>query len=132
MILDLPLVADGREQLAQEIEGYGISMSSLSRARLSTQSAWRSKKVHERALRRWLSLLMPYVCARLRMAFGCESNDDAAAVLCRHYARVCATDTHVDVYFDLAEFPLAIRFAGLDRDPGWVPAAGRSIAFHFD
>jgi hypothetical protein len=27
--------------------------------------------------------------------------------------------------------PLQIRFAGLDRDPGWVPAAGRFITFHF-
>ena len=25
-----------------------------------------------------------------------------------------------------------IRMAGLDRDPGWVPAAGRVISFHFE
>jgi len=25
-----------------------------------------------------------------------------------------------------------VRLSGLDRDPGWVPAAGRSVHFHFD
>jgi hypothetical protein len=24
-----------------------------------------------------------------------------------------------------------VRLAGLDRDPGFVPAAGRSLRFHF-
>jgi hypothetical protein len=35
------------------------------------------------------------------------------------------------INFALAELPIEIRIAGLDRDPGWVPAAGRFIAFHF-
>jgi hypothetical protein len=26
---------------------------------------------------------------------------------------------------------VSIRIARLDRDPGWIPAAGRYIAFHF-
>jgi len=72
------------------------------------------------------------VRARLREALGLDSNDEIPNILCRHYARVRATDTHVDVYFNLADLPLAIRFAGLDRDPGWVPAAGRFILFHFN
>jgi hypothetical protein len=25
-----------------------------------------------------------------------------------------------------------VRLAGLDRDPGWVPAAGRRVAFHYE
>lgn len=66
------------------------------------------------------------------MALGSESDDDVARTLCRCYARVRATDTQVDVFFGLQDLPLEIRFAGLDRDPGWVPAAGRFIAFHFD
>jgi len=83
-------------------------------------------------LDRWLSWLMPYLRARLRVALGLKTNAEIPGTLCRHYARVSATDTHVDVYFSLADLPLAIRFAGLDRDPGWVPAAGRFISFHFD
>jgi hypothetical protein len=38
---------------------------------------------------------------------------------------------HVEVSFALDTHPLAIRFAGLDRDPGWIPAAGRSVGFDF-
>ena len=48
-----------------------------------------------------------------------------------HRARVLLTDTHLDVFLSLEELPIEIRIARLDRDPGWVPAAGRYIAFHF-
>ena len=72
---------------------------------------------------------MPYIRARLRSALG---TDDLANVVCRHRARITLTATHIDVFFSLAELPIEIRLAGLDRDPGWVPAAGRFIAFHFE
>ena len=39
---------------------------------------------------------------------------------------------HVDVYYSLQTYPTEIRLAGLDRDPGWIPAAGRYVAYHFD
>jgi hypothetical protein len=45
---------------------------------------------------------------------------------------VHVTATHVDVMLSLADLPIAIRFAGLDRNPGWIPAAGRYLAFHFE
>jgi hypothetical protein len=41
------------------------------------------------------------------------------------------TATRLDIMLRLDELPIQIRLAGLDRDPGWVPAAGRTIAFHF-
>jgi hypothetical protein len=50
----------------------------------------------------------------------------------RRRARVFVTSTHVDVVLSLAELPLEVRFAGLDRTPGWVPAAGRFVSFHFE
>jgi hypothetical protein len=37
----------------------------------------------------------------------------------------------VHVHLSLSQLPLDLRIAGLDRDPGWIPAAGRSVAFHF-
>ena len=40
--------------------------------------------------------------------------------------------THVDVMFSLAELPIELRLSGLDRDPGWIPAADRVVAFHYD
>ena len=130
-ILDLPLTGDPREQLQRELEPYGNSVQSISRGRLP-KIARRQSNISAPVIRRWLSLLMPYVYARLRIAFGLESNKTIAAMLCRHDATVRATDTHINVFFGLADLALEIRCAGLDRDPGWVPAAGRFIAFHFE
>jgi hypothetical protein len=83
-------------------------------------------------IERWLDELMPHVRARLCLALGLADADGLAGLLLAHRARVTVTATHLDVTFGLAELPLAIRLAGLDRDPGWVPAAGRFIAFHFE
>ena len=77
----------------------------------------------------WLSHLLPYVRKRLRQALN---RNDLATAVCRHRARVTLTATHIDVFFSLSELPIEIRLSGLDRDPGWVPAAGRFIAFHFE
>lgn len=52
--------------------------------------------------------------------------------LLRRPAAVHVTEAHIDVVFALAGHPLEIRIAGLDRDPGFVPAAGRHVAFHFE
>ncbi|MER5528002.1 hypothetical protein ABT075_26010 [Streptomyces sp. NPDC002677] len=40
--------------------------------------------------------------------------------------------THVDVVLGLHQIDLAARSSGLDQDPGWVPALGRIIAFHYE
>jgi hypothetical protein len=79
----------------------------------------------------WLDVVIAYV--RLRLAAALEVEPDAVAdLVLRHRARVHASPTHVDVVFSLADLPLAIRFAGLDRDPGWIPSAQRTVAFHFE
>jgi len=80
----------------------------------------------------WLEELMPSVRQRLRAALGLDETIDPGPLLISHSGRVRVTETHIDVFLLLAELPIAIRFAGLDRDPGWVPAAGRFIAFHFE
>lgn len=41
------------------------------------------------------------------------------------------SDEALDVRFALADLPFAIRAAGLDRDPGFLPRAGRTFRFHF-
>lgn len=56
----------------------------------------------------------------------------ALEFLCRAHGRVLIGRTRLDVFFALASHPIAIRMAGFDRDPGWVPAAGRVIRFHYD
>jgi hypothetical protein len=129
-VLDLKLEHNPREQLQREIAPYGIDFSSLLRARRGIKLSAKTNRLGR--LRRWLSLLMPYVRARLRVALQLESDADVATTLCRCSARVHTSGAHVDIHFDLADLPLPVRFAGLDRDPGWVPAAGRFIAFYFD
>jgi hypothetical protein len=80
-------------------------------------------------LERWVARLAAYSAARLRHALG---SDDLAAVLIRRPARVFVTPTHVDAVFSLAEHPIEIRLAGLDRTPGFVAATGRVVALHFE
>ena len=46
--------------------------------------------------------------------------------------RIEMTPTRVDAYFALTGHPIEIRMTGLDRNPGWVPAAGRIFAFHYE
>jgi hypothetical protein len=41
------------------------------------------------------------------------------------------TGERIDVHMDLAGLPLPVRLAGLDRDPGWIPAAGCDVRFQF-
>jgi hypothetical protein len=70
--------------------------------------------------------LAAYTRARLRVS-AIEPE-----VLLRHRARVHVSPAHVDVVLSLAALPLEIRLAGLDRTSGFIPAAGRFLAFHFE
>jgi hypothetical protein len=56
----------------------------------------------------------------------------AGFLLCRHHARVRTGLSHVAVTFSLAALPIAIRLSGLDRDPGWIPAADRIVSFRYE
>lgn len=87
-----------------------------------------------RSLRRprWLKAQIESLLARLALALGEDRSADIPALVCRYPGEVAVTATRVDVHIALSELPLAIRIAGLDRDPGWIPAAGRAIAFHFE
>jgi hypothetical protein len=51
--------------------------------------------------------------------------------LVRTAGRVSATETHVDLHFDLRQSDVRVRRAGLDLDPGWVPWFGRVVRFHY-
>jgi len=58
--------------------------------------------------------------------------EDAMGVLVRRRGRVVRTAAHVDVHFLLDRHPIEIRIARLDRNPGWIPAAGVHVGFHFN
>lgn len=83
--------------------------------------------------RAWLDANMPAIRTRLEraLAYGGGNVDDAPRMLLALRARVVLGPARLDAHFSLAELPIAIRWSGLDRNPGWVPAAGRFIAFHF-
>lgn len=46
-------------------------------------------------------------------------------------ARLSLTPTHVDLEFDLSAVSLAVRRAGLDIDPGWLPWYGRVVHYRY-
>jgi len=84
--------------------------------------------------RRWWTRHLRRLDARLRLALGSHAPKEAEALhalIARHPAQVRCAAVAVDVVLSLVGLPLCLRIAGLDRDPGWLPAAGRSIALHF-
>ena len=84
-----------------------------------------------RPLARWIARLGAYADARLRVALALAADTRVGPVLLEHRARVLVSPSHVDVVLKLPELPLEVRIAGLDRNPGWIPAAGRHVALHF-
>jgi len=52
--------------------------------------------------------------------------------LVRRPAEVVVTATHVDLILDGLGVEVAVRRAGLDLDPGWVPWLGRVVSIHYD
>jgi hypothetical protein len=115
--------ASPRAQLERELRRLRPLAPTLQRTALRPEPA--------RPLARWTDRLAAYADARLRRALALDPDDSLDALLLRRHARVFVTPTHVDVAFRLADLPLEVRFAGLDRTPGWIPATGRFVAFHF-
>jgi hypothetical protein len=128
LVLDVPLQPDDpARQLQCTLQDYGADLTVESQPEPVAANTSGTAP-----LARWLGWLMPYVRARLHRALQVLDADELAQILCTHHARVFVTATHVDITMALDALPIGVRLAGLDRDPGWVPAAGRFIAFHFE
>jgi hypothetical protein len=80
----------------------------------------------------WLARVCHDVKARAIAALDLDDGCDLRSLVLNHPARIETTATRLDAHFSLAKHPIALRIAGLDRDPGWVPAGGRGIYFHYD
>jgi hypothetical protein len=77
---------------------------------------------------RWIACLTLYLDARTKQATGsAQLGLDALAIT----GNIKVQPQQIDWHFALEDLPLPLRLAGLDRNPGWLPAEGRSIAFHF-
>ncbi len=123
-----PTPAVDENQLARELRPYLEAG-----ARFDLRRVARVRGARGRTSRaRWLDRLSAYAAARLSLALGARGAAHLSRLLCERHARVFVTAAHLDVVMRLGELPLEIRCSGLDRDPGWVPAAGRHIAFHFE
>ncbi len=75
--------------------------------------------------------LWPKLRARLSLAMGLPRIQAVQLAVCLP-GQVRLRPGRVDVHASLAQLPLAVRMAGLDRDIGWLPAAGLDIRFHFE
>ena len=79
----------------------------------------------------FLGNLTEYAGERLRQALNLQTREQIAEILFERSATATVTPTHLDVTFRLADLPFAVRLSGLDRDAGWIPAAGKFVKFHF-
>jgi hypothetical protein len=84
------------------------------------------------SLASWIDQFWLVVQGRLREVIPTVRAESLLEWLFLQRARVGIAPTQVHVFYDLARHPIEIRWAGLDRDPGWVPAAGRGLYFHYD
>lgn len=79
---------------------------------------------------RWTAALALYLQARLAPALDMDGAEAVRLTIARPAAVTCAGD-RVTVTFELETHPLALRLAGLDRDPGYLPASRRDVRFVF-
>lgn len=123
-VIDVEWRGEKREALNAEIAPYAAFYDSL-------ESAENIDNKEISGFERWLENLTEYICARLSQALNLEKRGELSEVLLRKKAQVNVPPAHLEVNFSLADLPLAVRFSGLDRDPGWIPAVGKFVKFYF-
>jgi hypothetical protein len=79
----------------------------------------------------WLPAYARALRRRLCRRLGLRASQWPQALTLPRPARLWLSEAEVVAEFDLAGHDLAWRLAGLDRDPGWLPAAGCSLRFRF-
>ncbi len=125
LVVDVPRTpARAAAQVREELTSYGARARRAARVVTGAVTA----DPHDR----WLGWIVPYVRARLARALGVSRRAGAGRTVCRVAGRVVATSARVDVVLALADLPIAVRLGGLDRDPGWIPAADRIVSFRFE
>ncbi len=83
----------------------------------------------------FVEFLLPYLQRRLARALEMDEDwtaDGVATALLLRRGRVFVTSSHIDVQMSLEEVRVDVRLAGLDANPGWVPALGRVVTFHYE
>ncbi len=116
---------DSKDQLENELEIYKEYFGEIVEAEIFEISPELS------ASERWLKNLFGFTERRLLQSLEIETRGKLNEILFEQQATVAISETHFDATFSLADLPLQVRFSGLDRDPGWIPAAGKYVGFHF-
>lgn len=123
VVLDLPHADMAiEEQLHVELTRYDMP---------GIRPAVRSRRGPVMPIARWRSWVMSYLGRRVARALGDARWQRACRSLLCLPGRIERDAGRVDVHYSLEQLPVAVRMAGLDRDPGWIPAAGRDLRFHF-
>lgn len=118
-VIDVAANADLESQLNDELKIYGKYLSNVGEGAFNDFPAT------------FLDRLNEFIERRLRRALGLPADERIDEVLFARRASVRVSATHLDATFRLADLPLAVRLSGLDRDAGWIPAAGKFVKFHF-
>ena len=121
-VIDIKADGDAGNQLNDELKVYRKDFTELAESDFPNASE---------ASKTWLKNLTEYVEVRLRQALNTPAGEEISRVLFERRATIVVTETHLDVTFRLADLPFAVRLSGLDRDAGWIPAAGKYVVFHY-
>ncbi|HVE58872.1 MAG TPA: hypothetical protein VNB22_18710 [Pyrinomonadaceae bacterium] len=122
-VVDVLLRGDAQTAVKNELEIYQKYFSETAKAERKDFSQMKSKS--------WLKNLFEYLEKRLFQALNLQTSEDLNALLFKRSAMISVSETHLDITFGLADLPIEVRLAGIDRDPGWIPAAGKFVYFHF-
>jgi hypothetical protein len=124
----------GRAIIGPELEADPLweLLRRLAGRRADQPPGWDFEPPDGASLATWLQQTILQVRASLLPALGLEDPAELGILLCAHPARILRSPARLDINFSLAEHPLAIRRSGLDRDPGWIPAAGHYVVYHYD
>ncbi|MFL6801942.1 MAG: hypothetical protein ACJ8EQ_09290 [Sphingomicrobium sp.] len=101
------------------------------RRRVSRPGRWRAGRMPRLPTprsSRWIACLALFLDARIRAATGDRARGLSALAL---PGKVTVDELDVCASFSLERHPVALRLAGLDRNPAWQPAEGRSFRFDF-
>jgi hypothetical protein len=136
VLLDVAARGEGdASQEARDATAVYNAITSFELRRVETDEGAESRPLDTRdgaRLECWVEMVTAYVRARLRRALGVDDTHALARLLLEHEASVTLTAARVEVLLQLARLPIEVRLSGLDRDPGWVPAAGRFVAFRYE
>ncbi len=125
-VIDALLNHDFENQLKNETAVYREYFNELEKIQMPDASKDFSRR------QRWLKNLFEFVERRLMQALNPETRNELTEILFQKSATAAVSATRFEVYFRLADLPLEVRFSGLDRNPGWIPAAGKCVEFYFE